>query len=282
MPVATRGSTRRRHLLKTHSPSPPRSPHNDKKKGLKSEEAQAISGAEEATFTSPSQRGLTTAVKVQLLDDILKSGGFEFLKLAKLCDQKPDIYGDPGTHLRRKVQNTAFTWKHFDLKDLCTERDRIKESINSGKKLARRPLRLFSPASPAAVPQTNSSAKTPSTFKAGSPNKNLEKIAPKILSSVSPSPFLQNSVSNLFSQTKTPLGSKSTTTVIKKESKLVKKWRPRTTLSFFKRSSTQMKTTLRIASVSFIIFPLSFLYSFLVTLSLTMILFCICYQLSFQ
>lgn len=55
--------------------------------------------------------GLSVSVQKQLWTDIERQGGFSNLNLASLCDNKEDVYGRPGSSLRRKVQNKVDRWK---------------------------------------------------------------------------------------------------------------------------------------------------------------------------
>jgi len=58
--------------------------------------------------------GLPIPIQKQLLQDILLNGGLKFCKVSKLCDQKPDIYGEPGSSRRRQIQNKATKWRALD------------------------------------------------------------------------------------------------------------------------------------------------------------------------
>lgn len=63
-------------------------------------------------------RGLPQTVLKQLLIDIEQAhGGLLGLKLTSLCNKKPDIYGRPGSALRRKVQNKTFRLKQLSHSD---------------------------------------------------------------------------------------------------------------------------------------------------------------------
>ena len=50
-------------------------------------------------------RGLSFSTNKELFLDIQQRGGIDKFKLESLCDEKEEIYGFPGTKLRRQVQN---------------------------------------------------------------------------------------------------------------------------------------------------------------------------------
>ena len=60
-------------------------------------------------------RGLPTDVLRQLLQDIEDQGGFQnVLKLKTLCARRPEMYGLPGSALRRAVQNKTQRLKQMN------------------------------------------------------------------------------------------------------------------------------------------------------------------------
>jgi hypothetical protein len=123
MPVSTRGtirnpSTPNNKTAVTHrnSPTPFSTPRNSRdsssrRNGDDNTETAALS---ETELTSPRRnriQNLSTAVEKQLLQDTLRAGGFEFVGCKEICDEKPEIYGKPGSALRRQIQNKFDKWK---------------------------------------------------------------------------------------------------------------------------------------------------------------------------
>jgi len=70
-------------------------------------------GGDHLSVTPQFLRGVPQTVLKQLLIDIETHGGLVGLKLTSLCNKKPDIYGRPGSALRRKVQNKTCRLKHL-------------------------------------------------------------------------------------------------------------------------------------------------------------------------
>lgn len=72
--------------------------------------------------------GLSLSVKQQLLRDIEKLGGLSVVKVARLCDAKPHLYGEKDSRLRRQVQNKVGKWKLLS----SVAFDKVKRDVLKG------------------------------------------------------------------------------------------------------------------------------------------------------
>jgi hypothetical protein len=150
MPASTRGTPRKATPSKRNPSTPinktpiitprnsgtPFSPLRDSSSN--SGDNSTDTETSETDLSSPrgqNRPGLPIAVVKEFLKDILRAGGLEVVSCKEICDLKPDIYGEPNSSLRRKVQNKFHNWKRADpeldspaLCDLLTSITR-KESI---------------------------------------------------------------------------------------------------------------------------------------------------------
>lgn len=92
---------------------------------------ESVEGSEEeGELTSPSSvssasrlrhpartnnAGLPLHVQKQLLQDIENARGISFsYDLKRICDQRQEIYGEPGTERRRQVRNKVQHWRGLE------------------------------------------------------------------------------------------------------------------------------------------------------------------------
>ena len=114
MPVSTRRQSLPRRTAPSRSQSTRSSSSSSDSSSDESDDDSA-STTSSTTLTSPSsssgaKAGISLNLQKQLLSDIEAAGGLELVSLKKLCDSKPDIYGQPASELRRRVQNKVNYW----------------------------------------------------------------------------------------------------------------------------------------------------------------------------
>jgi len=81
------------------------------------------------------QDGLSVHLKKQLVADIEAAGGIQVVSIKRLCDSKPDIYGDKGSAKRRQVQNKVYRWQKFSLPEYNSRIVKKTNTLNSPARL---------------------------------------------------------------------------------------------------------------------------------------------------
>ncbi len=81
------------------------------------------------------QDGLSVHLKKQLVADIEAAGGIQVVSIKRLCDSKPDIYGDKGSAKRRQVQNKENRWEKFSLPEYNSRIVKKTNTLNSPARL---------------------------------------------------------------------------------------------------------------------------------------------------
>jgi hypothetical protein len=66
--------------------------------------------------------GLTSSIQKQLLVDIEEAGGLASCNLEVVCNAKEDIYGQPNSKHRRKVQNVLKYWRGLSAQAFAAKR----------------------------------------------------------------------------------------------------------------------------------------------------------------
>ena len=56
-------------------------------------------------------RGLSTAVEIELIKEIVAVGGIKSVVARSLCNNNPELFGQPNSELQRQVQNKTAYWK---------------------------------------------------------------------------------------------------------------------------------------------------------------------------
>jgi hypothetical protein len=81
--------------------------------GLVFSKSFLLTNMQEVSLSSPPSRknALPPLLLRQLIQDIDSNGGIDLISVRNLCNRKVDIYGTPGSHLRRCVQNQVHRWK---------------------------------------------------------------------------------------------------------------------------------------------------------------------------
>ena len=56
-------------------------------------------------------QSLPLSVQQALINNIVNQGGLKHFRLAIICNERPDLFGEPNTSRRRKVRNKVDRWK---------------------------------------------------------------------------------------------------------------------------------------------------------------------------
>lgn len=137
---------------------------------------ESIDSASESHHTASSEdlRGLRQSLQRQLLLDIESRGGLFAFKISRLCNEKPDVYGEKNSVLRRQVQNAVTYWKTLnrekfeDLKRQLLTTGILSSptvlsppsNFNNNKPASKKPI----VGSPHSQPKTKTLQKSPSFF----------------------------------------------------------------------------------------------------------------------
>lgn len=81
--------------------------------GAKKEQKKRSSRRRSKQDVIRTRSGLPLHIQKALLSDIERLGGLQAVNLVSVCNQRPDIYGDPGTPRRRQVQNKVHLWRRL-------------------------------------------------------------------------------------------------------------------------------------------------------------------------
>ena len=57
---------------------------------------------------------LPLRLQKQLIIDIVKTGDRRTAKIREICNQRPHLYGPPGSKQRKRIQNKVYWWKKYD------------------------------------------------------------------------------------------------------------------------------------------------------------------------